>query len=130
MAAAASTRTIVTLVAIVAGWLTSIAVYFEAFGPYLTWDGEPRSARILTLFTLPATAAGIHLVTRNLTRQRSDTESDSAADEAVQSIVMYVVLFLLSVQGMLLVLLLQAVDVHRAGPWVGRAVVIGGGLSL
>ena len=75
------------------GFAASLAVYSHAFGPYITWDGEPRSAELLTLFLLPLTATVIYALLGSL-RLRSATASDSSvADVAIDSIVWCVLLF-------------------------------------
>jgi immunity protein, SdpI family len=109
------------------GFLASVVVYSGALGPYLTYPGEPTSARILTLFALPITATVIHLLIRSLRAPRAGTPQDAAADHAIDHIVLCVVLFLMSVHAILLAVLLGAAWIQ---PIASRAVVVLVGFTL
>ena len=118
------------LLVIALGFVAGLLVFFEVFGPYLQWDGErgePYSARILTLFGLPATASAIVLLVRSLQRRPTGGSPTETADAAVRSIVFWVVCFLVGVHALLLAVLLQ---IEGILPLASRAVIVLLGVTL
>lgn len=114
------------LIVLAAGFVASIAVFSKAFGPYLTWEGEPLSAQVLTIFLMPITATAIVLLVRSLQRRRIAGENHDA-DQAVLSIVFWIVCFLIGVHELLLVVLVRP---SWIGPWASRAVILLLGLTF
>jgi hypothetical protein len=109
------------------GFVASLLVYAHVFGPYLTWEGEPASARILTLFMLPLTASVIYFLLGSLRSPRHGALQDPAADAAMDSIVFCILLFLISVHVIVLAVLLK---VEAVQSWASRGVVVLVGLTL
>ena len=109
------------------GFVASLLVYSHVFGPYLTWEGEPRSARILTLFLLPLTACVIYFLLGSLRTPRRGSPPDQAADGAIDDIVFCILLFLISVHVIVLAVLLE---VEAVQSWASRGVVVLVGLTL
>jgi hypothetical protein len=109
------------------GFVVSLLVYSRVFGPYLTWDGEPTSARILTLFLLPLTASTIYFLIGSLRSPRRSAPSDPAANAAIDSIVLSILLFLISVHVIVLAVLLRVEAVEF---WASRGVVVLVGVTL
>ena len=109
------------------GFIASALVFSGVLGPYLTWQGEPWSARFLNIFLLPITATVIHVLIGSLRSPRTGAVSDPSADAAIDGIVFSVLLFLMGVHALLLAVLLR---VEFVEPLAKRGVVVLVGLTL
>lgn len=109
------------------GFAAGAVVFSEMLGPYLTWEGEPLSARILTIFLLPVTGSVIYRLIGSLRSPRAGTAPDATTDTAIDGIVLSVLVFLMSVHLLLLAALMR---VQAVSPWAGQAVVVLVGLTL
>jgi immunity protein, SdpI family len=111
------------------GFALSLLTFSGAFGPYLTWAGEPLSARMLTLFLLPITAAVVYLLIQTPLKRCAGPGADDSdsADAAVESILFWILVFLIGVHGILVAVLLR---VRWVEPWAARGVVVLLGIAI
>ncbi len=67
------------------GFVAGALVFSGALGPFLTWQGQPTSHRVLLFFALPATATAITFIVASLRRPLLDPQADPTADAAIDS---------------------------------------------